>query len=296
MRITLAFFLCTFLIMPAFTPTASGEDAQTQNLIEQLRARIDKAEGDRDADPRFLGDLRAILAGYDRPWRTPLIQDDFRDGDFSHNPSWSVAEGKFYIDYSGGLRNRITPAPAPAPSASEPKKSEEDVAQAILGGFLDQVTGTKEQQQEPTAPPPAAERAEIYLARTITNAFALKLSLASLVSPGRLEFGVYQGGDRETGYRLVYNPGGVPAIELVRTSSRGSSVIELYDEPLALEDNNDHVVEWTRHPGGEMAVSIDDRELFKVLDRAFKDPFHGFTIINTGGDFSIGEIALYGTN
>ncbi len=292
MRIFLAFFLCTFLIPPAFAQTADGGDAQTQKLIEQLRTRIDKAEGDRDADPRFLGDLRAILAGYDRPWRTPLIRDDFRDGDFSHDPSWSVAEGRFYIDYSGGLRNRITPAPAP--SSSEPQKREDDLAQALLGAFFDQAIGTKEQQ--PAAPPPAVERAEIYLARTITNAFALKLRLASLVSPGRLEFGVYQGGDRKTGYRLVYNPGGVPAIELVRTSSRGSSVIELYDQPLALEDNNDHVIEWTRHPGGEMAVSIDGRELFKVLDRAFKDPFHGFTIINTGGDYSIGEIALYGTN
>ena len=104
-----------------------------------------------------------------------------------------------------------------------------------------------------------------------------------------------KGQQRTTGYALNYLPGQAEAIQLLRITSSGSAVVETSTGRLKLEDNRVHHLDWMRSPRGDMSVAIDGRELFRVNDRGFKDPFAGFAIVNAGGDYSIREVAVHGT-
>lgn len=270
---------------------------QVQQLVDKLRALVDQAEQARAADPRFLRDLRDLVRAYDWPWRVEILHDDFRDGDYTHDPAWQVRAGLFRIERGGGLYSRIEPAAA-APASRETQQGSGDpgkeLATAIIGGLL-QSYGSKGKAQESTtgSAPERYERAVIEAPAHITNAFALRVRLASFAAEGRLEIGPYQG-RTETGYRLVYNPGSARGLELQRVSARGSAVVDASREPLDLETGGEHVLQWTRDGAGEMVVSVDGRELIRVTDRGYRDPFDGLVIANGGGEFSVREVGVWG--
>ena len=111
----------------------------------------------------------------------------------------------------------------------------------------------------------------------------------------RIEFGPYQGDDRRSGYRLVYEAGQKPSLTLLRFSPGRSAVIEMADQDIALADGNSHSVEWRRTINGEMIVLIDNREIIKTIDRAYGDSFDGFAMINKGGEFEVKRVAIFGT-
>jgi len=250
----------------------------SKQMVEELKELIDRAERDRAANPQFLKDLRAVLGQYDRPWQTLVLADNFADRDFTQNPTWTVAQGKFYIDYSNGLRSLVKP-----PAASTGSTQTKDVAAALLSALL---TPSGQQQA-------GAARAEIFVKQKIANAFNLQVKLASIQAPGRLDLLVFQGDQRNKGYMLTYLPGQAEALQLLRLTTSGSAVVETAAEPVRLEDGQVHALDWQRFANGDMAVALDGRELFRVNDRGFKDTFSGLAIVNSGGDYSVREVALY---
>ncbi len=285
---------------PRYAPLA---DNRLQQLTDELSTLIDEAEKARAADYRFLRDLRDLVRRYGRPWRKEILFDDFRDGNFTENPTWTVKAGRFDVVWRDGLRSRIevgTTASA-QPQQSERKTSGEDVAKALLGALLQQALKDKskdksqDNRQAGPAPAPRDTYAQIYTAIPISNAFAIRLDLRSFEGAGRLALGPYQGADQAAGYSLAYNPGATPSLELLRASPRGTALLDSYRKPLVLEDGKGHVIEWTRDPDGLMAVSVDGKMLLEVTDRGFRDPFDGFTLVNFGGDFALREIAISGT-
>jgi hypothetical protein len=218
-----------------------------------------------------------------------------------------VAEGYFRVEWRYGLRSVVTARP-PAAEGQQQQVKPEDFAGAILRGLL----GPQQQQQQGSgqAGTGTADRAEIYVPATISNAFSIRLELhsgagggqvgggqAGAAQPGggELEFGTYQGANRAVGYRLLYRPGRLPALQLIRRTKWGAGVVMGYGRALALEDGQPHIIEWTRDRGGEMAVSVDGRKLFTVVDRGFRDPFAGFVLLNRGGDFGLRRILIAGT-
>ena len=44
-----------------------------------------------------------------------------------------------------------------------------------------------------------------------------------------------------------------------------------------------------------MTVAIDGKERMRATDRGFRDPFDGFAMVNRGGDYVLGRIAIHGT-
>ena len=99
-----------------------------QDLINELDELIDQAETDRAADPQFLKDLRGVLAKYSAPAApkyVALLFDDFRDGNYTQNPVWTVTSGAFKVDNKGsftGLRSTIYP-PGTQPGQTHNRQS-----------------------------------------------------------------------------------------------------------------------------------------------------------------------------
>ncbi len=269
---------------PLAAPRAPGEADRSQELVDELLALADRGQRAGAAQPWFLAELRALARGYHWPWRVEVLRDDFRDGDFSANPAWTAVAGSFSVDPNLGLRSVVTAPEAPA------QREPQDLTTAILGTILERVTRPEGAEAEREA----GEVGQIYIARQIPNAFAVSLRLTSRAERGRIEFGLYQGGERASGYRLAYSPGVRPSLELVRLTPYGRSVIEAHQEALELEDGRSHAILWTRDESGVMVVTVDGAEVLRAGDRGVSGAFDGFTLVNRGGDYAVREITLYG--
>jgi len=284
-------------MLPVFSTGAQVDrkpvgDTRTLELVDQLKDAIQKAEKTR-TDPALMQQLRDLVRRYDWPWRVAVLYDDFRDGDFTANPSWVVDRGDFRVSQFG-LGTVFTQPASPTRGSSEPRGEKSTLE--LVGGFLAGMTTRREEAAAP--PPPLPSVAEIYTELRISNPFAMKLQMTSMgrsADGARLEFGPYQGRERNQGYRLVYTPGNKPAFALLRVAAGRSSVIEVYDQSVNLEDGRPHGLEWRRGTDGEMVVLLDDKEIIRTSDRASGESFDGFTVINGGGDYAFSQIAIFGT-
>ena len=76
-------------------PGADTGSNDVNQLVQEIQKLVDQAERDKAADPQFLDDLRGVLADYQNPWTTRLLYDDFRDGNYTAAPAWTVSAGVF---------------------------------------------------------------------------------------------------------------------------------------------------------------------------------------------------------
>lgn len=300
-------FRIVFLLVIFASPVLAEQappwqsSGDTQQMVRDLRALIDKGANSAAADREYLGDLRNLAARYHWPWTRRLLKDEFADGDYTKRPAWRVESGTFRVDKNLALRSELTRA---APVAQQEPKQEKqkpgDFGRQILGDVLREITkpqqnGMSEQDAAAVAPAAGpADRAEIAIARTITRDFDIRLVLTSEASEGRFEYGPYAA-DGTSGYRLAYAPGGRPSLMLLRYSQGASAVIEARDAPLALEDGKPHYLEWMRDARGRMVVYLDGKEVLRTRDRAFREAFSGFRMSNLGGAFGVREVEILGT-
>ena len=274
-----------------YSPLEDDTD-RTQELIDELRGLIDAAERSRAADRRFLRDLRGALSRFDYPWRVRLITEDFRDGDYTNNPAWTVESGEFFMARRGGLHSE-----AVAPSFSRRSSRDDgDSGQQLVIGILTEILRDRDDSDggDARSAPRRDRIAAIYLPTRITNAFAVSAEIAAPDPAGALELVIYQGADREVGYRLTFLPGG--GVELLRDGRRRSAVIEFKDDTPALGGGATRVVEWTRASDGHTVVRLDGTVLFETVDRSFRDPFDGFEMVNKGGEYVLRALTIDGTN
>jgi hypothetical protein len=281
-------------------PSAPSADSRLQGFVDKLNSLIDEAEKVRAADPNFLRDLRDLARGFNRPWRTNVFNDTFSDGDFNHNPAWTVTAGKYWVERSWGLRSAVKPGASATTNTEGTSQSatQEQQAAQIFGAILNQALGGKlggnSQTSQTGQAPPAAI---IHTPVAITNAFALELDLSSWAAEGQMQVAVYQGQFKDkdsAGYRLAYRPGG--GFELLRLSSRGASVIERATTRHPIEDKKSHRLIWERHADGRMRISLDGGNILEATDRGFRDQFSGIALINNGGDYIIKSVSINGTN
>ena len=228
-----------------------------------------------------------------RLWQRLLVKDNFADGNYTANPAWRVAAGEFRVESGTGLRT-IHQLPRGSSPGASGEASPEELGVRLLGAILNEASRSDARSQ-PQAPTP--EYAEIYLPNRISNAFAIQLTVGSAEPLERLEFGVYQTADRIGGYRLMFNPDEERPFYLVRVShSGGSSIIESAKTQSRLERLRLYDVKWTRDRNGEMVIYLEGDEIIRAVDRAFMDPFDGFTLVNRGGDYGLRSIAVFGEN
>ncbi len=274
----------------------AGGDQQLEKLIKELRTELKRGESERLIDPWYLRDLRKVLGRYENPWGKRLFSDNFSGRGPQPDPPWQVTAGEFLIDWRYGLRTVVEPPPAR--QQQQTGSSGNQVGQ-LFGQLLQQ---TLQGGQIVEQAPADAGFAAVIAPVKVTNAFSLRVELTSRMVQGsaepRFEFGPYQGANAAAGYRLAYRPGATgrtPSLELLRLSSRGgTSTLELYDQPLKLEDGKDHVIEWTRNSSGLMVVKVDGAEVMTVTDRSFRDAFDGVALVNSGGDYALKSITIDG--
>jgi len=270
-------------------------DAKLQTFTDKLNTLIDKAEKAQAASPQFLRDLRDLARGYDRPWRHVVLNDTFRDGNFTADPVWQVSVGEYWIEQGWGLRTSVDPSAKAAAQPETKRLSGEDAAAALFGSILNQAIGGKKKKHQPPQPKVPSEAA-IHSNVNISNAFALSMNMSTWTTKGRIEFAIFQGkfsgSSASPGYRLVYQPEG--RLELHRVTSRGRSIIDSTNKIPSLTDKKFHDLNWVRHADGRMAVSIDGTTLLKAPDRGFRDTFSGLAIINSGGDYIFKSIRVDG--
>jgi hypothetical protein len=262
-----------------------GADAagDIDDLVQDLEKLIDQAERDQAADPQFLDDLRNALADYQNPWTTRLLYDDFRDGNYTASPTWTVSSGAFKVDKAGGnigLKSSIN-VPGQTSSTGSPAL---DIIGSLLGS-----QGTQQAAQPPFS--------AIYTPVKISNAFATRIEFTSRDRAGRIDFGPYQGPSGAVAYRVAYLPGQTKdSLKLIRiTANKPAVAIATYKGALNLEDNRRHVLEWTRDRNGAMTVVLDGQELITATDRTITKPFDGFLMINTGGTYWVRSITVDGS-
>lgn len=286
-------------------------------LARELEALIDEADSARAADPRFLQDLRDKIAEHlaDARPRAALIRDDFSDGDFENDPTWTVMSGNFAIDRLYGLRTMVPVAQAEKTAADDPLGAILDTGDELLdaGGELldsgkntigdllsgekklDDLLGGGEEEVKEDTVPTGPEPAEIVLEAEIPNAFALEMEMTSRIAgkDARFEIDLFQRGPDYGGYRLSYMPGGDPALVLSRFGRRGVVVLGEHGGKLALDDGKSHTLALVRGSDGTMTASVDGDEHIRVKSNAYEDPFGGLALVNGGGDYGIRSVAVY---
>jgi hypothetical protein len=250
------------------------------DLLKNLRSLIDEGERSKAADPTFLDDLRALADSYDNPWPVKLVYDDFRDGDFTSNPPWTVSAGIWRVDSKGrvgGLRSTVYGP---------------DTANAGPGGGqgFGNYAGRPRQGGGNDD-----EFAAIYLPVTIPNSFAIRLEIAARDDVGRFDFGPYLGQRGNTAYRITYQPGAASGLALSRVTSQGVRVLGGSSGPVNLDDGKSHVIDWKRDRSGNMTVTLDGRPAIEAGDPMIRKPFDGFLMVNGGGTYWVRSVAVNGS-
>jgi len=261
-------------------PGADAGSDDINQLVQDIQKLIDQAERDKAADPQFLDDLRGVLADYQNPWTTRLLYDDFRDGNYTANPAWTVSGGVFKVKKDGfniGLKSSVIPQ-----GVAQQQQSTGNVVLDILGAA---------NQRQPTS----FQYSAIYTPVKITNAFATRIEFTSVDRFGRMDFGPYLGQSGATAYRVAYLPGQTKdSLRLIRITPRGAVAIATYKGGLNLEDGRRHVLEWTRDRNGAMNVVLDGQDMMQVTDRTINKPFDGFLMINSGGTYWVRSVTVDG--
>jgi len=267
-------------------PVYAAED-NNQVLIDDMTRLLDQAEKNRSANARFLQEARDLLRSYEWPWNLSLLDETFRDGDYTRNPTWIVDAGQFQVVRGVGLRSQATTQTTQAPAANQPGQG--DAVSQILNILLQGANDQPVQQQTTTR----SELAAIHTEVAIPNSFLIEVDVTSLAESGNFSFGPYQGDGRDTGYQLVYRGGTSPAIELHRLTSGRNAIVEMHED-MPLFDDRPHTLTWQRRNDGEMKVLLDGNELFTTSDRGLRDPFRGFTLINQSGQFAFSRVRIHG--
>ena len=269
-----------------------GNDDRLQNMVDELNRLIDDADKARAADRQFIEDLRGVVNQYDWPWRKTIVDEDFTDGYMTKNSNWQTIAGDFQLRRGLGLYSDVEARQQPAPGSSSQTSSEEAAA-LLIGAIFDQAM--KKDKKETATSRQHDDYASIASKKTVSNAFAIDMTLDVSSLQGQFEIGVYQGNPNGNGYRLVFQPGaGNGSIELLRLGSRGKSIIDLRDK-LSAKGDQIHRLQWTRTKVGNMSISLNGKTILQTADRSFKDKFTGIVMNNQGGAFAVKQLTVQGT-
>ena len=180
---------------------------------------------------------------------------------------------------------------APAESGQQP-----DLAGALVGVLLNQAFGPKQNspQQQRQRQDDLSNR--LRLKANVTNAFALTATLRTSEQPAsQFEFALLQSRKARYGYHLRIDTGSRGGIELERIRNSLGSIVERRPLDLPLGDGRLHDLAWRQAPDGTVTVLIDDKQVFSVRDRTFRDGYPWLEFRHHGGELTLRALRIEGT-
>ncbi|MBF0453440.1 MAG: hypothetical protein HQL72_01330 [Magnetococcales bacterium] len=281
-----AFFLLLFF-SPAWA-VGGGVDP----LIGELDKLMVRAKQSALASDSFLQEMEAILKKYRPSHRQILFSDDFSDGNYTHNPTWTVLRGRFSIDGYGALfstSGSFDDTLLMQQGGVVPEQSSERKQAGQLLALMQSLSG--EGKKQPTKK--NIKRATIHTPVATPNHFDLSLTFRSGQDRGVGEVGLFVDNPQKSGYRLLLSaePTANQSISLVRYENGHSRVLRGIGG-VYLGDGLTHRVRWRRLESGLMSVWIDGIEMVRIRDSALWDGFSGLVIVNDQGEFAFDQIVL----
>jgi hypothetical protein len=143
------------------------------------------------------------------------------------------------------------------------------------------------------SPAPTPNVAAMTAAVPIPDAFRIALVIAGRgVAPATINMGPYLGEDAGSGYRLVYDGEFGNPLKLKFARGGQMELVAAADPSADLYDGNPHAIVWTRDRLGRMSVTIDGENALSGSDRGKASGFDGFSIVNTGGSWTIDTVSI----
>lgn len=219
-----------------------------------------------------------------------VLSENFTDGNFTKNPTWSVYQGSFRVDNQRVLRSYVN-ANLGQPTTSQQLTG--DASKDLLFSVLEQAFQRDGRGSQADSGP---TQAKIGTAVPIHNAFRMRMRVDVNTDDGRFVFGPYQNGVT-SGYLLAYTiDNGHPAFRLLSvTRGKTQLVAEATNVP-NLNDGKVHQIDWRRNLDGRMEAGIDGISLLRTKSNTYRNDFDGFTFTNLGGDFGIRQILIEDRN
>lgn len=250
---------------------------RSRNSIQRFQSDHNlRATG--ELTPRTM-ELLGLSAAAAQPSAQPVgqyrtrIRDDFSDGDYTHNPAWTINSGDFTVR-KGGLNSSMTPA----------VEGPEEMGRRMLGDLLGKQLGFE-------LPGQAAAVASAYLPTSIPPAFRITMVLSgSAESFSHIDVGPYRGQALNSGYRLIHRANQQQPLQLVSVGPNGESVIA--STSARLDSGAPQRLVWLRESNGRMLVTRNGEVLIDVVDPAPGGAFDGFSLINVGGDWTLQELSV----
>jgi len=294
--------LMASLILPTTQVTAAKD--QDAALLDELRSITQKSREQQAADRWLQRALDDLIAKYDWPWQRKLMYEDFSDGDYTHNPTWQVAQGDFHVIQGKGLASSIRADKSqrnnePEPAPSQPKSSEDALGAFVLGALLDKALGTEKSEKKN---PSTAARIESYtgpnqirLQANVTNAFAVTLVIRTgLDKPSQFDIALLQSKKGLYGYRLRIATNSKGFVELVRIRNGREAIVDSQKLPININDNRLHDLAWRQNSDGTVIVLLDEKPVIEVRDRAFRDNYPWLQIEHQAGELTIRSVRVDG--
>lgn len=213
-----------------------------------------------------------------KPYRL-RVRDDFSDGDYARNPTWSITAGRFEVR-DGGLNSAVIPSS---------KRADNNGRQTLTDLLKEQLGVVLGQPGQPAQTEPAHPAAHLPL--TIGNEFRISVTVSGFADAhSQIDLGPYQGGDLSYGYRLNYRTDLSRSLQLVYVDEQGGTAIA--SAGLRLNRGEPQQLVWQRDGDGRMTVSQGTEVLIDVVDKRLAGNFDGFSLINAGGDWSLHEVIV----
>lgn len=242
-----------------------------KKLVGDIKALIDKAERERTADPKFLKELRAAIRPHQPYWATSLVDENFSDGDYTKNPSWTPVRGRFRMDKVGLTMS---------PNVGQPGQ---EVAAQLLKGLL----GGKVQTS-------TGSGALIALDGAVPNIYGLdvimRVAEVRSANEAAMRIGMTQGADRRGGYWVVVEPGAQPTVGLYALTRAGLNRLGVARIEGELLTGQDVRVQWQRREKGLIRVFVNRKKLIEARDETFRQQFDSLVLASDGMDSTVRRV------
>lgn len=196
-----------------------------------------------------------------------IASDDFTDGDFDREPTWRPEKGGWLVDPAHGLRAVETGRGPALPS--------QDVVEAA---YAADTFDSRASQL-------------IGFALEAPNGVVLDARLTDHLGFGSAYLAVHQGAPRLSGYRIQVSSEQTPKVGLWRHSRSGANLLGVAAAP-EIRQGRPVSIQLERTGAQQLVLRVDGRDAILARDATFKQGWSGFAFINTGGDFSLGDVSI----